>query len=300
MSNVGNTRKLFLDSRFKISGADSDFTLELPQDVQCTRTSSFFVASCSFANTFGTITPANNKFWYLSNSYAGTVYTLNVATIPSGDYDPVALSAAIVQAVPDLRYDGGKITWDPLTGTYTIDFHASPAGQVSYCIPGYGTDIDQFVKLYAPQTDWAFIVRDLATNQEIPYIPGDKTSSVNGLLNMPSVFGQSNPYKMQPFQTGIVDLAAVREIYVHSSLANNSTLHVNGSRDCICRVPIDVAFGDVAQYRYLGPTDAISCSDQHFRTISFQLRDFAGRLVPEPFSFVVIELAFLDTDPYAM
>jgi len=39
MSNVGNTRKLFLDSRFKISGTDSDFKLELPQDVQCTRTS---------------------------------------------------------------------------------------------------------------------------------------------------------------------------------------------------------------------------------------------------------------------
>jgi hypothetical protein len=151
-----------------------------------------------------------------------------------------------------------------------------------------------------PGAPWAFIVRDIATDREIPYTRGDKSSSVNGLLNMPSAIGQANPYKTVPFQTGIIDLASVREVYIHSSLANNRTLHVNGARDCICRVPIDVDFGSVVQYRYLGPTDAISCSDVHFRTISFQLRDWAGRLVPEPFSFVVIELAFLDTDPYAL
>jgi hypothetical protein len=55
----------------------------------------------------------------------------------------------------------------------------------------------------------------------------------------------------------------------------------------------------VVSYRYLGPMDAISCSDANFRVISFQLRDFAGNLLP-PGSFVVIELSFLDTDPYAM
>ena len=83
MSNVGNTRKLFLDIRFKISGTDSDFTLELPQDVQCTRTSSFFVASCSFANTFSTVTPYNAQFYWIERvNLAGmTVYEMNVYII---------------------------------------------------------------------------------------------------------------------------------------------------------------------------------------------------------------------------
>ena len=58
-------------------------------------------------------------------------------------------------------------------------------------------------------------------------------------------------------------------------------------------------FGDVVTYRHLGPTDALSCSDTHFRTIRFQLRDWAGNLAPTG-SFVVVELCFLDTDPYAM
>ena len=300
MATVGVTRKLFIDSRFKVSGTDVDFLIELPADVDCTRTSSFFVASCSFANTFGTVTVANNKLYYFAN-FVGQAYTLYVATIPPGAYDPAGLAAAIVQAVPDLRNNGGTVTWNPSTGTYTIDFKLTGQSQISFFIPGYGADIDHFVGLYTqPGAPWAFIVRDIATDREIPYTRGDKSSSVNGLLNMPSAIGQANPYKTVPFQTGIIDLASVREVYIHSSLANNRTLHVNGARDCICRVPIDVDFGSVVQYRYLGPTDAISCSDVHFRTISFQLRDWAGKLVPEPFSFVVIELAFLDTDPYAL
>ena len=58
-------------------------------------------------------------------------------------------------------------------------------------------------------------------------------------------------------------------------------------------------FGEVVTYRHLGPTDALSSSDAHFRTIRFQIRDWAGNLAPTG-SFVVVELCFLDTDPYAM
>ena len=90
----------------------------------------------------------------------------------------------------------------------------------------------------------------------------------------------------------------MREVYLHCSLASNRTLHANGSRDCIARIPIDVAYGEVVAYRHLGPTDALSSSDMHFRTLRFQLRDWAGNLAPTG-SFVVIELCFLDSDPYS-
>jgi len=65
MATVGVTRKLYIDSRYKVSGTDSDFLIELPVDVDCTRTSSFFVASCSFANTYQTITDKNNTLYVI-------------------------------------------------------------------------------------------------------------------------------------------------------------------------------------------------------------------------------------------
>ena len=63
--SIGATRTLFLDSRYKVSGTDADFTIVLAQDVNCTRTSSFYVASCSFANTFSTVTPYNRGAYQL-------------------------------------------------------------------------------------------------------------------------------------------------------------------------------------------------------------------------------------------
>ena len=302
MASVGATRKLYIDSRYKVSGTDVDFLIELPVDVDCSRTSSFFVASCSFANTFQTVTPDNNKFWFFMQQDNGAAYILYVATVTPGYYDPNSFAAALVAAVPNLRDNTGTVTWNPSTGTYTIDFKIEGQNRIQYMIPGYGPDVDYFVYLYNRPAQWTFDVLDLATNQTIPYTRGDKTPSINSLLNMPA---QAHAHEFitcqkTPFETGIVDLAPLREVYLHSSLANHRTLHVNGARDCICRVPIDVPFGSVVQYRYLGPTDAISCSDAHFRTISFQLRDYSGKLVPTPFSFVVIELAFLDTDPYAL
>ena len=62
MANAGTVRRLYIDSRYKVSGSDSDFGIELPVDVDCTRTSSFLVSSCSFANVFPTVTLENNKF----------------------------------------------------------------------------------------------------------------------------------------------------------------------------------------------------------------------------------------------
>jgi hypothetical protein len=60
-----------------------------------------------------------------------------------------------------------------------------------------------------------------------------------------------------------------------------------------------VDYGQVVSYRHLGPSDALAASDEHFRVLRFRFVDWAGRLVPidQP---VVIELVFLDSDPYAM
>jgi len=293
MSNVGNTRKLFLDSRFKISGSDADFTLELPQDVQCTRTSSFFVASCSFANTFSTVTPYNAQFYWIERvNLAGmTVYEMNVYIIRPGNYTGVELAPELQRAIAT------STNWKSVSVTYNDDGYFQIAVtrrdgdiDIDLIIPNY-TEIDQyFTSLYC--------VNGSKDNPGfVPWAPGPKRLSVNTILNMPLTY--PNPSWTKGLPTGIVDFSPVREIYLHSSLANNRTMHINGARDCIARIPIDVSYGEVVSYRYLGPTDAISCSDANFRTVSFQLRDFAGNLLT-PGSFVVIELAFLDTDPYTM
>ena len=286
MANVGVTRKLFIDSRYKVSGSDDDFTVELPVDVECSRTSSFFLASCSFANTYQTVTPFNQNLYFFLQNLTGQsgskVYYLNVTQIPVGSYTPDTFGVALMNA---LKYNP-TVTWNAASLNFNIEFPHSGLPSAMYIIPSY-TEIDAMVRQMGSD---AYL--------DPAYTAGDKFQSVNALLNMPRVLPQPSPITGGwSFVTGPVDLAPKREVYLHSSLANNRTLHVNGARDCIARIPIDVGYGEVVAYRHLGPSDALSCADLHFRTVRFQLRDWAGNLAPTG-SFVVIEICFLENDPF--
>ena len=247
MASVGVVRKLFLDSRFKVSGTDADFQIELPADIDCTRTSSFFVASCSFANTYQTVTPFNNLLYYSvlipgGIPGGGNPCELWVAQVPPGVYTPETFAPALQTALGSQS----TVTWNPALGTYSFQWVQTGVLPAQYTIPSY-QDVDSWYQYYKCA---------VMAPTGVTYTPGpSKQQSINGLLNMPVTypnwFGGGST-------SGIVDLAPMREVYLHSSLANNRTLHVNGSRDCIARIPIDVDYGEVVQYRYLGPTDALS------------------------------------------
>ena len=265
MASAGTVRRLYIDSRYKVSGSDSDFVIGLPVDVDCTRTSSFFVSSCSFANVFPTVTLENNKFYFVRKNSTTDQYTLYIATLPRGAYTPTSLAAAIKAAT-----GFQSVTWDPDVGTFVVVFAASPAN-ITWQITAY-EDLDTIARDRAALGQLTVV--DVTTSLIIPYPTDDKQESINALLNMPTFSnGGVNPWSNTSATTGIVDLAPLREIYLHCSLVNNRTLHVNGSRDCLARIPIDVAFGETVQYRHFGPPDALSCADQHFRTLSFQIRD---------------------------
>ena len=71
MALSNNYRKLFIDSRWRSAGSHNDFTVELPNDVDTTRTSSVYLASCSFSNTFETVLAGvNDRIYYLSSDTA--------------------------------------------------------------------------------------------------------------------------------------------------------------------------------------------------------------------------------------
>ena len=287
MASVGNTKKLFLDSRYKVSGTDADFLIELPVDIDCTRTSPFFLSSCSFANAYQTVTQFNNLLYFFviivgGIPGGGNPLQLWITQVPPGSYTPQTLAPVLQAALGTID----TVTWQPATGTYSIELQHQDVLPSSYVIPNY-TEID---------TWFNYFHADVIAPAGVQYVPGvSKQQSINTLLNMPISYPAGQGYS---FQTGIIDLSPMREVYLHCSLASNRTLHVNGARDCIARIPIDVAYGEVVAYRHLGPTDALSSSDIHFRTIRFQLRDWAGNLATTG-SFVVIELCFLDSDPYS-
>jgi hypothetical protein len=119
-------------------------------------------------------------------------------------------------------------------------------------------------------------------------------TSLNGQIYMPSPSEYTNSV-----ESGNIDLQPYREVYLASSITNFRTMQAGtGRMDYLARIPIEVNYGQVNTFRAYNH-DAIAVSDMNFRTVSFSFRDWAGRPIPldQP---AIIELSFLDSDPYSL
>jgi hypothetical protein len=261
-------RKLFIDSRQRSSGYHNNFTVELPSDVDTTRTTSVYLASCSFSNTFqSVISGVNQTLYYLVLAQGGQTHSGKV-TLPAGQYSGSSLAAYLTAN---------------MNATVTID------GQGQLTFTAY--------RLQQLRFPTASELRDPAWQAsnwvDTPYNVSDP-QDINGQLHFPF------PSSLKDVTvTSNIDLVPYREVYLHSSITEFRTLKLSGERDCLARIPIDQDFGYVVVYRHLGPSDSIGCSDKHFRVLSFSFRDWEGKLVPidQP---VTIELVFLENDPYTV
>lgn len=282
-ASAGNYRKVFVDSRWRIAGDHNSFTIELPNDVATTRTSSVYLASCSFSNTFETVTAGvNDKLYCIVTRVGSSVASTAVATISPGKYTGVTLATEIQTRLRGAVIDGSySVTFDEVYGRMTF---SSVLNNVEFPSDG------ELRSALWKSTYWD----SLQPSSDKQYSASDPQAT-NSILYFP------RPSKSQATTvTGNIDLVPYREVYLHSSLTNFRTLKTGtGEKDCLCRIPIEADYGFLNVYRHLGPSDALSCSEQHLRTLTFSFRDWQSKLVPinQP---VVIELVFLESDPYTM
>ena len=61
-------RHLFLDSRYRTSGSDSDFSINLSETVETEEGARCYVGGVSFANVFYTIEEGLSDIWYVEVS----------------------------------------------------------------------------------------------------------------------------------------------------------------------------------------------------------------------------------------
>jgi hypothetical protein len=408
-------RKLFIDSRHRSSGDHNNFTVELPRDVDTSRTSSMYLGSCSFSNTMETVSVGvNDRLFVVADTGRvevqdanGFLYVLigsppdgNPRTaaripVPPGSYDGPGLAAQLTTLMRNYTDGVGKPTATVTFSDGALTFYdrLQDGAELHYLLPSgrqlrdptwKATVWDPAQLLWRPRYD---IANPMDLNRSLglswgtqylsPFRTGQLQSKIASILPVPvgqysgaslaaalqsllqtkvtATVGFDSEGRLtvtstvplqfptdaelrdsawrglhwdaydelqQPYDTtyprdlngqlffpspsapalttvtGNVDLAPYREVYLHSSLSNNLTLKTSGERDCIARIPIDVDYGYVVSFRHLGPSDALSASDVHFRNVSFSFRDWRGQLVPidQP---VAIELVIVDSDPFA-
>lgn len=280
---AGAYRKVFIDSRWRLAGSHNNFTIELPNDVDTTRTASIYLGSCSFSNTFETIVAGvNDKLYCIVTRVNSATASLAIATLAPGKYDGTTLAAEIQSKLRSEIIDGSySVTFDAAYGKLTF---TSTLNNVQFPSDG------ELRSAIWKATTWD----PLNGSRNYSYDASDPRS-LNAIVYFPRPSSSRSTTT-----TGNIDLVPYREVYLHSSITQFRTLKAGtGEKDCLCRIPLEADYGFLNVYRHLGPSDALACSDQRLRTLTFSFRDWQGKLVPidQP---VAIELVFLDTDPYSM
>ena len=187
----------------------------------------------------------------------------------------VALQTALVAATAA----GAAVAFDTSLGTLTF---TAPSGWL------YQFPLERELR----DPNWRTAYWDSAPNAPNYDLANPRSLNAQLMFVAPSSLRDSTV-------TMNIDMVPYREVYLSSSLTSFRTLQSgSGAKDILARIPIDVDYGQVVAFRAYNH-DAISASDQHFRVMRFRFTDYAGRLVPidQP---VVIELVFLDSDPFSM
>jgi hypothetical protein len=194
-------RKIFIDSRLRSAGTHGNFTIELPEDVDTSHTSSVFVSSLSFSNTFPTVMRGvNNTIYLLINEKTVVTDGVNdrlyglltienkVAAfwfrVPPGTYSGAELAAALQELMQ--QYDPDKAG---ATVTYTN-------GQIVFNNPNRRYLFPSQEQLRS--STWKASTWDPADTLVRKDYTSASTQDLNGTLRFPSATGLGNPIYATP------------------------------------------------------------------------------------------------------
>ena len=274
------TWKLYIDSRKRVRGSDSDFAIQLPYPIQVSGKA--YVDVVLLSNNYYTIRAGECDRIYLDEN---DVATKRVAILAPGQYTVLELKDALVATLNLNKAIVGQYQVTYLTATNRF--------QLAIVNPA-ATDVVRIWQeehLKANTADWSSVIalaaNDLrSANRACGFLNGTFLSSSGT-----AVAGPDAP-----------DVQAYKQLFIRSNLASGSSesLGVNGETDIVRRIVI----GNTPQGGMIHDVHAnvLDCTKitgtPEYSQLWFQIVDVDGRAVSthgHPVSFSVI---FQDMEEY--
>jgi len=267
--------KLYIDSRKRVKGSNSDFTISLPYPISVTGKA--YIDVCLLTNGFYTIRANENDRIFLDEN---STNTKRVAVIEEGQYSIYELRDQLVIALNSNKLITGqyRVTYSTATNKFTIDI-VNPAISDSFRIW-----TEDYLKLNFTSWFTAFPYLDATDMKSANYACGfSEGTTLNGTnlviataLNAPDV----QPYK---------------QLFLRSNLGGGSaeSLGLNGETDIIRRIvvgntPLNAMIHDTLSNAF----DCVTINGHpEFSQLWFQLVDINGSIVNtrgHPISFSIL------------
>ena len=274
---MASAKKIYVDSRFA-EGNGSQFTLELPETVNCGPDCVAWITDVSFPIAWHTIDIHNDKI-YLLEKTADPIPHARVVKIPQKDYTLGSDLVAQVTLAVNTRGVGAAFKY--VTGTYDVTFSQATFA-LTVTLTGGGTflvlSFDQLRRYYATQSPLPVV--QAAMHESYIYQRANPKTA-NGVLRISIAEGNSYPNFGTTQIGGAMDLRPVHTIYLTSeTFSNYKVIGRNGGlRSTIRRIPITEPAKGLQHYDHSGHgEDYIDCASLSQKTLRFALRDSFGNI----------------------
>jgi len=282
---MASVKKIYVDSRFA-EGSGSQFTLELPETINCGPDCVAWIADVSFPIAWHTIDIHNDRI-YLLEKTSEPIPHARVVNIAQKDY--MLGSDLVAQVKLSLNTSGTGAAFKYVSRTYDVTFSQSTFA-LTVTLSGGGTflvlSFDQLRafyffnnrRYYAAQSPLP-VVQAAMHESYIYQRVNPKTA--NGVLRI-WIAEENSHLNFSTTQIGgSMDLHPVHTIYLTSeTFSNYKVIGPNGGlRSTIRRIPITEPAKGLQHYEHSGHgEDYIDCASLSLKTLRFALRDSFGNI----------------------
>lgn len=261
-------KKVYIDSRFKARGSksNSEFKYELIESIQLPDKCVCFVDDVIIPHSWYNIDDRNKYIYVRRVQDLSNTNTDRIVPIEVNNHTSDTLTDTLQDALNTV-FGGGVFTvsYDPRK--LTISIQAESQSEIKLF-----TD-DELKGV----NDWSGPA----------YNPNDLMSANEVLGNFTTQYTTS-----QTFQSGIVDLRRISNVYISSAnLSSFNTLGPRGECNIIKKVPVTTQYGFTIIDNIVVSHDWIDVSKQLLKTLEFRLSDAYGQTIDlrgMPISFSLV------------
>lgn len=279
-------RKIYIDSRFAISGASTnEFTVELPESFTTGPNTKGQVLDATIPHTWHNVeTGVNDKLYYIER----TNLLQNIAkiiTIPAGNYTRETIATTLL-------------------GLLNANKEVSNFG--TYSVNTTGTNATQGTITVTLSTGAFAIVPDSDLKQQSFYdlqwrpIMSGPAYDINDPQSCNEMFRVVESTGFVGAWTPIhVDMLHVHTVFLHCSdlVSSYDNMGPQGERGIIRRIGIDVPYNYVQQVQTSGsPYDYFECANRTIKTLKFSIRTAKNKALNFHGTHCSFCIVFFDTD----
>ena len=240
---MSRLRHLFIDSRFRTSGTDSDFTINLTENITLPLGARCYLASVSFSNVFYVIEEGVNDRLYCAIRH-GDVIGGYAFPLFQGNYGGEQLALEIGTKIKQVD-SAAQVSYIKSQGRLQIVMSSGFQIKIISDEELSNPTFRAAWQTYTPTTEYD--INDPRSVNEVlkTQVRGLDTAVITELI------------QLQPFHT----------TYLHSNLTTYDSMDGVGRRSIVARIPVMVQFGYVNHWE--GALDALwfDVSEMTFRNL---------------------------------